>query len=84
MEERSLQMTKPELSSEQMKEELSVTLLADLQDQQQRDSTAVQSLVQKQQVNETLNTIDRRVTYTYSTGVQKQQVNETLNTLDRM
>jgi hypothetical protein len=43
-------MTKPELSSEQMKEELSVTLLADLQDQQQRDSTAVQSLVQKQQV----------------------------------
>ena len=48
-------MTKPELSSEQMKEELSVTLLADLQDQQQRDSTAVQSLVQKQQDSEDLN-----------------------------
>lgn len=57
MEERSLQMIKPDLSSEQMKEELSVTLLADLQDQQQRDSTAVQSLVQKQQVNKALDTI---------------------------
>jgi hypothetical protein len=34
-----------------------------------RYSTGVQSLVQKQQVNETLNTIDRKVTYRYSTAV---------------
>ena len=45
-----------------------------------RYSTAVQSLVQKQQVNEGLNCLDRRVTFRDSTAIlnlaQKQQVNE--------
>jgi NAD/NADP transhydrogenase beta subunit len=52
-----------------------------------RYSTAVQSLVQKQQVNEGLNCLDRRVTFRDSTAMlnlaQKQQVNETLSTIDR-
>ncbi|CAC5415303.1 unnamed protein product [Mytilus coruscus] len=51
LEERSLKTLKPELSSEQMKEELSVILLADLQDQQDRDSTTVQNIIQKQQLS---------------------------------
>lgn len=50
VEGRTLKTTKPDMSLEKIKEELSVTLLADLQDQQQRDNTAVQSIIEEQQV----------------------------------
>ncbi|XP_063400098.1 trichohyalin-like isoform X3 [Mytilus trossulus] len=59
LEERSLKTLKPELSSDQIKEELSVILLADLQDQQERDSTAVQNIIQKQQSAEDLNNLKK-------------------------
>ncbi|CAC5415801.1 unnamed protein product [Mytilus coruscus] len=59
LEERSLKTLKPELSSEQIKEELSVILLTDLQDQQERDSTAVQNIIQKQQSAEDLNNLKK-------------------------
>ncbi|XP_052070817.1 trichohyalin-like isoform X2 [Mytilus californianus] len=59
LEERSLKTLKPELSSEQIKEELSVILLADLQDQQERDSTAVQNIIQKQQSAEDLKNLKK-------------------------